>query len=105
METKRFEKKDEGFVCLHCGRKVSPLGYTSRNHCPFCLWSLHVDVFPGDRNEACHGLLEPIAAAPDAKKGYVLCHRCVKCGAVRKNKAANDDSMDRIIFLTSKGMP
>ena len=41
---KRFTKNDSGFTCAHCGREVEALGYTSRNHCPFCLWSLHVDV-------------------------------------------------------------
>ena len=39
METKRFSKNDSGFICEHCGREVPPLGYTSRNHCPYCLWS------------------------------------------------------------------
>ena len=51
MEQKRFVKNDSGFVCSHCGKKVEPLGYTSRNHCPFCLWSRHVDIFPGDREK------------------------------------------------------
>ena len=49
MEQKRFTKNDNGFICAHCGKEVEPLGYTSRNHCPFCLWSLHVDINPGDR--------------------------------------------------------
>lgn len=105
MEQKRFRKNDEGFVCLHCGKEVSPLGYTSRNHCPFCLWSIHVDVNPGDRASECRGALEPIAAAPDPKKGFVICHRCERCGAIRKNKAAEDDNMTLMIQLTAKGMP
>jgi hypothetical protein len=49
MENKRFVKNDDFFVCVHCGKEVKPLGYTSRDHCPFCLWSVHVDVNPGDR--------------------------------------------------------
>lgn len=59
MESKRFSKNDSGFVCAHCGKKVEPLGYTSRNHCPFCLWSLHVDENPGDRACECGGEMEP----------------------------------------------
>ena len=56
METKRFTKNDSGFVCANCGREVPPLGYSSRNHCPYCLCSLHVDVNPGDRAADCGGI-------------------------------------------------
>lgn len=105
METKRFRKNDEGFVCRRCGRTVPPLGYTSRNHCPYCLWSLHVDVFPGDRSADCGGLMEPIAAANHPKKGMEIAHRCTACGAVRKNKAASDDARDEIMKLVSRPMP
>ena len=62
MEQKRFSKLDDGFTCVHCGREVKPLGYSSRNHCPFCLWSRHVDINPGDRANPCGGDLEPISA-------------------------------------------
>ena len=88
METKRFTKNDSGFVCGHCGKEVEPLGYTSRNHCPYCLWSRHLDVLPGDRASECMGLMEPLFAEPDPKKGYVITHRCKECGELRRNKAA-----------------
>ena len=68
MDSKRFQKKDSGFICGHCGKKVEPLGFTSRNHCPFCLWSRHLDELPGDRASECGGLMEPVSAQPDAKK-------------------------------------
>ena len=68
METKRFTKNDAGFICRNCGREVPPLGYSSRNHCPFCLCSLHVDVLPGDRAADCGGILDPVRADPDPKK-------------------------------------
>ena len=90
METKRFTKNDSGFVCAHCGRTVEPLGYTSRNHCPFCLWSLHVDVMPGDRANTCGGGMEPVSVLCDPKKGYVIIHRCTRCGELRRNKAATE---------------
>ena len=88
METKLFAKNDSGFICAHCGKEVEPLGYTSRNHCPYCLWSLHVDINPGDRANECGGQMEPIAAKPDAKAGFVILHRCTKCGELHPNKAA-----------------
>lgn len=62
-----------------------------RNHCPFCLHSLHVDLLPGDRASDCGGLLEPIAVKADARKGYVIVHRCRSCGELRRNRAAVDD--------------
>ena len=45
------------------------LGYSCRNHCPNCLYSKHVDKNPGDRQEDCHGMLEPIGIEIDSKKG------------------------------------
>ena len=107
MESKRFSKNDSGFVCAHCGKKVEPLGYTSRNHCPFCLRSLHVDENPGDRACECGGEMEPIYAEPDARRGYIITHRCVKCGAIKRCRTAHEakvqpDDLELIIALTAK---
>ncbi len=106
MEAKRFSKNDDGFVCQNCGLTVLPLGYTSRNHCPRCLCSLHVDINPGDRQNPCRGLLRPFRAEPDARRGYVILHRCEKCGAVVRNRAAHEartqpDDLDLLIRLTA----
>ena len=106
MEEKRFKKNDSGFTCLVCGKDVLPLGYTSRNHCPFCLSSLHVDINPGDRQNECRGILRPVRALPDAKRGFIIVHRCEKCGKEVRNKAAHEadvqpDDMDLIIKLTA----
>ena len=98
----RFTKIDEDFLCEHCGNKVKKLGYTCRNHCPKCLHSKHVDVNPGDRAEECHGSLKPVSVEMDSKKGYVIIFKCEKCGAIRRNKSAEDDNMDLIIELSSK---
>lgn len=99
---KRFTKMDEEFICENCGKKVERLGYTCRNHCPNCLHSKHVDIYPGDREETCHGLLKPVSVEIDSKKGYVIVFKCEKCGAIRKNKVAKDDNMDLIIELSTK---
>ena len=56
---KNFTKNDEGFICKNCGRKVEKLGYTSRDHCPYCLCSIHIDNNPGDRANDCKGILRP----------------------------------------------
>ena len=102
MEEKRFRKNDNGFVCAHCGREVEPLGYSSRNHCPHCLWSLHVDENPGDRACECRGRLEPVKAETDPKKGFIIVHKCEKCGAIRRNRSASDDDIDLIIKMTAR---
>ncbi|HWG84283.1 MAG TPA: RNHCP domain-containing protein, partial [Deinococcales bacterium] len=91
---RRFTVKgrNESFTCANCGREVPPATNGScRNHCPYCLCSLHVDDFPGDRASDCGGLLEPVSVDHDSKKGWVIVHRCRACGAVKRNKAALDD--------------
>ncbi|MDR0978584.1 MAG: RNHCP domain-containing protein [Lachnospiraceae bacterium] len=100
METKKFSKNDDEFICENCGSKVEKLGYTSRNHCPKCLYSKHVDINPGDRAETCHGMLEPVGIEINPKKGYIIVSKCKKCESVRKNKAADDDDIEKIIELS-----
>lgn len=58
--------------------------------------SKHVDVNPGDREEKCHGILEPIDIELNSKKGTVIIFKCKKCGKIRKNKSAEDDSKEKI---------
>ncbi len=95
-----FTEIDEEFICENCGKKVPKLGYSCRNHCNSCLCSKHVDKNPGDRQETCHGLLEPIGVEISSKKGYIIIQKCKKCGAIRRNKAADDDNIDLIIKLS-----
>ncbi len=98
--TRRFQKNDDGFVCSHCGRQVHSLGYTSRDHCPYCLYSLHVDIFPGDRANDCCGLLEPIGLDTN-KKGYQIVYKCQTCGKIVKNITAQDDNKKEIIRIST----
>ena len=96
----KFIEIDEEFICENCGRLVPKLGYSCRNHCPYCLHSKHVDINPGDREESCHGLLKPIDVEINPKKGYVIVFKCEKCGEIRKNKAAEDDDLELIYKLS-----
>jgi len=100
MEQKLFSKNDNGFPCANCGFIVKPLGYSSRNHCPKCLCSLHVDVNPGDRANECRGIMDPVHVDTDAKKGYIISHKCRKCGEIKRNKYADDDDISFLIKLT-----
>ena len=101
MEKARFTKNDNEFVCLFCGEKVMPLGYTSRDHCPKCLKSVHVDVFPGDRANECKGMLMPIGVKFDGKKGTIIEYKCVKCGKFHSNKSATDDLFETILAVSN----
>jgi DNA-directed RNA polymerase subunit RPC12/RpoP len=103
--------RNEAFTCVNCGREVPPLVNGScRNHCPACLHSLHVDENPGDRASECGGLLVPVAVEHSSKKGWVIVHRCAKCSAVGRNKAALDDpaypdDYALIVALSSRPRP
>jgi DNA-directed RNA polymerase subunit RPC12/RpoP len=96
-----FTEIDEPFICENCGKDVKPLGYSSRDHCPYCLYSKHVDINPGDRLETCMGTLEPVSIENNSKKGIVIIYKCKKCSKTRKNIAAKDDNMNLIIKLSS----
>lgn len=94
--TLRFTRKIEDFVCENCGKKVKGNGFT--NHCPFCLWSKHVDINPGDRASACQGIMSPERI--EIEKGeYIIIHRCIKCSYEKRNKISKDDNFEEIIKL------
>ncbi len=90
-------KNDNGFICRHCGNEAFPLKYTSRDHCPKCLYSIHIDNVPGDRANTCLGDLVPISIEPSSKKGYIIVYKCNKCGEVKRNKSAEDDDFERML--------
>ena len=82
------------FRCGFCSRSVEPppSGSRHRNHCPFCLWSLHVDDEAGDRAAACRGLMEPVAVWVREKGEWALVHRCQRCGELKSNRIGADDN-------------
>ena len=96
---KRFVLNDEEFICENCGKKVNKLIYSSRDHCPYCLYSKHVDINPGDRSNTCLGLLEPISLER-YKDTYKIVYKCLKCGEIHKNIIAKDDDYDEIIKIS-----
>lgn len=91
-----FKRTVENFVCERCGTPVVGNGYT--NHCPQCLWSKHVDREPGDRAEACGGMMEPIAVE-GSSPSYRIVHSCAACGAVRRVTASTEDDSDALARL------
>lgn len=97
---KKFNHLDEGFICENCQKEVAPLGYTSRDHCPYCLYSKHVDINPGDRQNNCKGLLKPIQLEK-FKDTFKIIYKCQKCKKDHKNIIAKDDNMTKIIELSN----
>lgn len=109
---------ETGFRCIHCGAQVaaSPLcaGVINRNHCPYCLWSRHLDLFAaGDRLCACKAPMQPVGltlkqspkrySRPDSGE-LMLIHACVECGRVSINRIAADDLAERIFALFEQSL-
>ena len=96
---KRFTMKDEEFICENCHSNVEKLNYTARDHCPYCLYSKHIDINPGDRQNTCLGLLKPISIEK-FKNTYKIIYKCQKCNQIHKNIMATDDDYNKIIELS-----
>ena len=96
------QTSEEVFKCKHCRVFVCPLysGGRHRNHCPFCLYSLHVDDRkPGDRMSTCGCRMEPVGRFQRPNEEYVVIHRCLGCGFERFNRIAADDDFDLVLAL------
>jgi hypothetical protein len=115
MKTPTFS---DGFRCLHCQAFISaeiPLaGVRNRNHCPYCLWSRHLDWrTPGDRLSACKSAMRPIGLTlkrihkkyEGAQAGELMViHQCVECRCISINRIAADDGSEVLVdvFLASQ---
>ncbi|MBM3205666.1 RNHCP domain-containing protein, partial [Candidatus Shapirobacteria bacterium] len=114
-------KDKKGFQCLACGQWIEAdkfIGTHFRNHCPFCLWSQHVDEQKsGDRRSLCHGMMEPIGLTfknegfdkyGQRKQGELMViHLCQDCGHLSINRLAADDKPETVlkIFEASLKLP
>ena len=86
--------ENTNFSCIQYGKNVVALTNGSyRNHCPFCLWSLHIDKSTGDRQSDCFGKMKPVGIEYNSKKGYQIIHICQKCKARRVNRIAENTEM------------
>lgn len=101
MKIKKFTRNTEDFTCEICNKFVQGDGYT--NHCPFCFFSKHVDINPGDRAAGCGGMMKPIAYTKNSKKGIVLVHKCLKCGQHKNNKLTDNDNLENLLKIFHQG--
>jgi hypothetical protein len=91
--SEKFIKINESFKCLYCGLFNEKDKHGScRNHCYYCLYSLHVDIYPGDRKESCNGLMKPIDIKTIGGKNIIY-HKCLDCNKINKNKSLPDDNL------------
>lgn len=94
--------ENDEFRCRHCRTFVGslPSGGRHRNHCPFCLWSRHVDDRrPGDRASDCGGSMAPVGAYVRSKGEHTIMHECQDCGVERYNRIAADDCFALVLSL------
>jgi len=98
---KKFTKNNENFICIHCGKEVEKHPTSSRDHCNFCLYSLHVDIYPGDRANHCRGILKPVDIKSSSGKTQIV-YQCERCGEIGNNIVASDDNRDELVNLASK---
>jgi hypothetical protein len=94
------------FHCVRCGQAVagSAPGTAHRNHCPWCLWSRHLDEEPGDRASDCHGAMEPITVWVRPGGDWALIHRCRTCGILSSNRVAGDDNELALVALAVRAI-
>ena len=98
----RRRGEERPFRCRHCKAMVGPVPYGGkhRNHCPYCLYSRHVDGrVPGDRASACAGSMAPIGAFVRRNGEHAIVHRCLTCRFERYNRIAADDDFDQVLGL------
>lgn len=101
MKKNYRRNESEDFRCRHCKKEVSgkAIGTKQRNHCPYCLYSLHVDEEIGDRRSACLGSMKPIGLTTKKDGEIMIIHKCEKCNKVSNNRIAGDDSTEVILTI------
>jgi RNHCP domain len=101
------------FRCAHCHMIVSSAhllsGVNNRNHCPYCLWSCHLDLFEaGDRLSACKSPMRPLGLTmkkgrnkyqPEARGELMLIHECSECTTLSINRIAADDDSATLLEI------
>jgi hypothetical protein len=108
------------FRCIHCHQIVSSAhwlsGVNNRNHCPYCLWSRHLDLYEaGDRLSACKAGMQPVALTTKRRRNkyshvhgeLMLVHLCTDCEDISINRIAADDDTQTLLeaFGASIALP
>jgi RNHCP domain-containing protein len=110
------------FRCAHCQVIVSSAhfisGVNNRNHCPYCLWSCHLDLFAaGDRLSACKAPMKPVGLTiKQSRNKYqrmgdhmprgelMLIHECIGCNTLSINRIAADDDSATVMAVFQESL-
>jgi len=106
------------FKCAHCHVLVLSAhlisGVNNRNHCPYCLWSCHLDLYAaGDRLSACKAPMKPIGLTMkmgrnkyqrDTRGELMLVHQCTDCGTLSINRIAADDDPGAVMAIFQESL-
>lgn len=89
---------NESFICENCKKEVKKHPeWSARNHCPFCLYSKHLDKdFPWDRKSKCKWMMKAIWIDHKKNKWWMIRHRCENCFKEILNKTSNDDDLTKL---------
>ncbi len=112
------EEKNKGFICINCKKWVPISKYdntVNRNHCPYCLWSKHVDhATAGDRMSSCNSGMKPIGLTiknPRVNKWemkikgeLMLIHECLSCRKISINRILAQDDEKEIMNVFENGI-
>jgi RNHCP domain-containing protein len=106
------------FKCAHCHVLVSSAhlisGVNNRNHCPYCLWSCHLDLYvAGDRLSACKAPMKPVGLTMkmgrnkyqhDSRGELMLIHQCTECKTLSINRIAADDDSGKVMAVFQESL-
>lgn len=99
-----FKMINDSFVCENCLKTIEKHPeWSARNHCPFCLYSKHMDKdFPWDRLSDCFWIMKPIWIDFKKNKWNMIKHKCEKCSKEILNKVAPDDNFIELVQKINK---
>jgi hypothetical protein len=114
---KGFLDINADFKCIHCRHHISTntalSGVINRNHCPYCLYSRHMDLYrAGDRLSACKGAMKAVGLTlkktnkkyGSAQGELMLVHCCEECGKLSINRIAADDIAEHIYAVYEQSL-
>lgn len=87
-------QRTKTFDCVRCGLTVSELGPhdRTRNHCPSCLHSRHIqDHIEGGPSD-CRSRMTPISIAVLRNGDWMVIHRCTRCDELTSSPICPDDN-------------
>ena len=109
----RLQLPEQEFRCLQCGLYIlcapTMAGVQNRNHCPYCLWSRHLDWrSAGDRLSGCRAAMQPVGLTTKRSRNkyarerdgeLMVIHECTICEKVVINRIAADDSAASLLAV------